>query len=239
LKKLIFDYFFSMVVERYIIDTHVDISPADLENENSLCCSSRSHDPFDSGCETSSLASYSRSSLIIDDTPRGTTELQSLRCENEGRLITLFPCRSAEVCDPLKVSGLREAANSLYENKSQKKSSSLLNDAVLLSTSTTLCELSDWQNGTVPMTQVFERKELRKPKRERQQCTFCGKYEKPDKSHLTCDMCCYAKYCRVKCQNRDRERHRKHDCLVCETTPWFSIARYKKKLLDPYTKKID
>jgi len=214
----------------------VDISPADLEEKNSLCRSTRSHDPSDSGCETSSLATFSRSSLIIDDTSSEATELQTLRSEDKGRLTKLFPCRFAEVCDPLNVSGLGEAASNL---KSHNKCSSLRNDAVLFSTSTTLCELSDRQNGTVLRTQVFERKELRKSKRERQQCTFCGKYEKPDKPHITCDMCCYAKYCRVKCQNRDRERHRKHDCLVCETTPWFSIARCKKKLSDQYTKKID
>jgi len=74
-------------------------------------------------------------------------------------------------------------------------------------------------------TEDSKREGFRKP--GRQQCWFCGKYEKLEKRHLRCGQCGDAAYCRVKCKDRDFERHCTHDCLLRKSTACFSINRNK------------
>jgi len=221
-----------MVVERYIINTLADISLDDLVDDNSVSCSSSSNDSPDNGFETSSQGSESISLLNFEDISIEATELQILRCDDKGQMTRPLPFAPSEVNDPLNDDGLGNATNNLYNSKSYREFLPSLEDATLLSDSTSLCEFGEWQKSNVATIPRFQNKDLRKSNRERQQCTFCGKYEKPDKPHIRCELCGFATYCRTKCQTRDRQRHCKHDCLVCETTPWFSIGRNKNNFLE-------
>jgi len=220
-----------MVVERYIINTLADISLDDLVDDNSVSFSSSSNDPPDKGFETSSEGSESSSLLIFEDISIEATELQILRCDDKGQMIRPLPLAPSKVNDPLNDEGLANATGNLYDSKSYGELLPFLKDATLLSKSTSLCKFGEWDK--IPTIPRFQNKELRKSNGERQQCTFCGKYEKPDKPHIRCELCNFATYCRTKCLTRDRQRHCKHDCLVCETTPWFSIGRNKNNFLDP------
>jgi len=218
-----------MVVDRCIINTLADISLADLEDDTSVSCSSGSNDPSEDGYETSSQGSESSSLPIFEDLSIEATELQILRCEDKGQLTRLLPFAPSEVNNPLIDDGSGDATIVLYKGKSYDESSPFLKDDPPFSKSTSLYELGEWNTGNVPTIPRSQNHELRKSNNgERQQCTFCGKYEKPDKPHIRCELCGFATYCRKKCQTRDRQRHCKHDCLVCETTPWFSIERNKK-----------
>jgi len=219
-----------MVVERYIINTLADISLDDLVDDNSVSCSSSSNDPPDHGFETSSQGSESSSLLIFENICMEATELQILRCDDKGQMIRPLPLAPSEVNDPQNDDVLGNANDNLYGSKSYGQLLPVLKDATQLSKCTSLCEFGEWEkNPTIPRIQ---NKELRRSNGERQQCTFCGKYEKPDKPHIRCELCGFATYCRTKCLTRDRQRHCKHDCLVCETTPWFSIGRNKNHFLD-------
>jgi len=222
-----------MAAEIYIINTLPDISFADLEDDISVSWSSGSNDLSDDGCETSSQGSESSSLLLFENLSIEATEMQFLRCEDKGQVKRLLPFAPSEVNDPLNDDDSGDATINLYEGNSYDESSPFLKDDPLFSGSTSLCELGEWKTGTIATIPRFRNNELRRyNNEERQQCTFCGKYEKADKPHIRCELCGFATYCRKKCLTRDRQRHCKHDCLVCERTPWFSIERNKKNFLD-------
>jgi len=197
-------------------------------------------DPSDSTSETWSIRSSSPPSTMFEfeDSSSETSEILNLACDNSTRWSSSLKYEVSSETPPLV---MRTQSTSISEIKGSESSSNLLlcggvdqslehdcqPKSIKHSQESTLVtrnsELPLFELSSVPRTEWSKSGGLRSP--GPLQCTFCGKYEKPEKRHLRCEVCEVAPYCRVKCQAWDRERHNTHDCLIRESTPWFSIKR--------------
>jgi len=222
-----------MDVGAYIIKPLASITLGDL-NRPRVNASSGEHNPCDSSWETASITTPS----IMSEDSCDTSE--TMRCDGPGRSPSPFPFEPNNTIIRLSCVDSERSSTIPAEFKSSESSklqsceifeqsaiacteTSKLPGKSLLVFAETKLTTSEWPKSRVLTIEQLNSKRQPGP----QQCSFCGKYEKPSKRHLRCGLCGYATYCREKCQARDRNRHYKYDCLIRQTTPWFSIKRNK------------
>lgn len=217
----------------YIIKPLASFTLADLERQKTST-SSTEHDTCDSGCETASLTSFSPASIMSEDSSYENSE--TIKCDSarrspspvphEPRNITIrLSCVNSEhsTTNPAESKSIEQAKLLSSENAEQSITATKQSKISLLASTKPKQPTSEWPKSRVLTVEQLNSERQPSP----QQCSFCGKYEKRSKPHLRCELCGFSTYCRTKCQDRDRERHYKHDCLIRETTPWFSIKRNK------------
>lgn len=215
-----------------------NITLTDWEGEGSSPKPS-AYDPCDSASETCSIASSSQPSMMLEDSSYELSEISSQECERseqssnllgndlsetETQVIFYLPPKMQSECETSNEFKYNNAEQSMLKKSSYKlskesKKYTLVNTIFEKNT----IELS---KRRVSASKGSKTAGLRSP--GPQQCSFCGKYEKPVKRHIRCELCGVAAYCRIKCQARDRQRHNTHDCLIRESTAWFSIKRNHK-----------
>jgi len=198
---------------------------------------STAHDQCDSGWETASIASFSPPCVMSEDS-YDTSE--TMRCDSAGRSPSPFSYEPNKIIIRLSNDDFTTSPGEQKSSDSAKLRCEKTEDMSTAFTRTKQLErsllifreskltTSEWPKSRVLTIEQLNSERQPGP----QQCSFCGKYEKPTKRHLRCELCGFATYCREKCQARDRQRHYKHDCLIRQTTPWFSIKRNKYHFTD-------
>lgn len=212
-----------------------NITLSDWEGEGSSLKPS-AYDPCDSASETCSIASSSQPSMMLEDSSSELSEISSHECERSAQPSNLLGHGLSETETqvifylPPKMQSECETSNELNYNNVEQ--SMLKKSSYKLTKESKKCALVNTKSDEntielskrrVSVSEGSKNEGLKGP--GPQQCSFCGKYEKPVKRHLRCELCGVAAYCRIKCQARDRQRHNTHDCLIREWTPWFSIKR--------------
>jgi len=193
------------------------------------------YDPCDSASETCSIASSSQPSMMFLDSSSELSEISNHECEVSEQSPSFLECRlsqtdTQEIFSPSPtIQSECEASNELYYSgeQSMKKEVSVkvTKDSKKFKRVNTISERNTIELSKRSASASKGSKTVGPRSPGPQQCAFCGKYEKPVKRHLRCELCGVAAYCRIKCQDRDRQRHNTHDCLIWESTPWFSIKR--------------
>jgi len=228
-----------MEMGSYIIKPLASISLADLQCPKASPLSTE-HDHCDSGWETASIASCSPPSMMSEDS---CDTNETMRCDCSGRSPSPFSYEPNKTIIRLSSHDLEVPTSSQAEYKSRdsaklpckktEQTSTACNGTKQLERSLLVFKESKLSTSEWPKSRVLTIEQLNSERQPGpQQCSFCGKYEKPTKRHLRCELCGFATYCREKCQTRDRQRHYKHDCLIRQTTPWFSIKRNKYHLTE-------